>query len=108
MYAKAVRYERGAIDTPSVVQSPRARVLGGVPNASVGLIYYGAMLVVAWGIRIPLIWLGAVIATSAAALLSVYLAYSLLFITKQRCTFCWTGHVLNWAILALLIAYRTL
>jgi uncharacterized membrane protein len=108
MYAKAVRYERGAIDSPSVVQSPRARVLGGVPNAAIGLIYYGAMLVVAWGIRFPVIWLGAIVAASAAALLSIYLAYSLLFVTKQRCPFCWTGHALNWAILALLIAYRTL
>ncbi|HZV78692.1 MAG TPA: vitamin K epoxide reductase family protein [Candidatus Binatus sp.] len=108
MYAKAVRYERGAVDSPSVVQSPRARVLGGVPNAAVGLVYYGAMLIVAWGIRIPLIWIGAVVAASAAALLSVYLAYSLLLITKQRCPFCWTGHVLNWAILALLIEYRAL
>jgi uncharacterized membrane protein len=103
MYAKAVRYERGADDSPSVVQSPRARVFGGIPNAAVGLVYYGAMQVVAWGIRIPLIWVGAVIAASAAALLSVYLAYSLLFITKRRCPFCWTGHALNWAILALLL-----
>jgi hypothetical protein len=32
----------------------------------------------------------------------------LLFITRMPCAFCWTGHAVNWSLLALLIAYHFL
>src|SRR6185312_2356033 len=40
MYAKARRAERGLLTEPSVVQTPAARTLAGVPNAAFGLAYY--------------------------------------------------------------------
>ncbi|MBV8365277.1 MAG: vitamin K epoxide reductase family protein [Candidatus Eremiobacteraeota bacterium] len=104
MYAKSLRYEYGAGEGPSVVESPRARILGGIPNSAYGLAYYGAMLIASWALHIPFIWIGALVAASAAALMSAYLAYSLLFKTKRQCPYCWTSHALNWSILVLLVA----
>jgi hypothetical protein len=28
----------------------------------------------------------------------VVLAYSLLFVTRMPCVYCWTSHVVNWAL----------
>jgi uncharacterized membrane protein len=35
-------------------------------------------------------------AVAFAAITSLALAYSLLFVTKRACAFCWTGHAINW------------
>jgi uncharacterized membrane protein len=35
-----------------------------------------------------------------AAATSVYLAYSLLYVTKRACPYCWAGHVVNWLLAA--------
>ena len=37
----------------------------------------------------------------AAAAFSAYLAYSLLVVTRMSCTYCWTGHVVNWSLIVL-------
>jgi uncharacterized membrane protein len=101
MFAKARRAARGLLTEPSVVQTPAARTIAGVPNAAFGLFYY------------PLVSLGALAGlwihaarvvtfggATLAALFSIYLAYSLLFVTKRACPFCWTGHLANWIIWA--------
>jgi uncharacterized membrane protein len=101
MLGKTYRAARGRLTEPSVVQTPRAHLLAGVPNAAVGCAYY-----VALGLAV---WLGhgtaVAIAASAAALLaagtSLFLAYSLLFVTRRPCAYCWTGHVVNWLLVAL-------
>jgi len=105
MQGKANRDARGELTEPSVVQQPRARVFGGVPNASFGIAYYALLLIAAWFLATPVVYDAALVAAVLAAALSVYLAYSLLFITRMPCPFCWTGHVVNWLLLGLLIAY---
>ena len=100
MLAKTKRAERGELTEPSVVQSPRARLLGGVPNAAIGIIYYPALAIAVWTAR-PAILVAALGACVLAALMSVALAYSLLFVTRRSCTFCWTGHAINWSLVPL-------
>jgi len=106
MQGKANRYARGEVAEPSVVQQPRARVFGGVANSSFGIAYYALLLIAAWFLNTPLVYDAALVAALLAAALSAYLAYSLLFITRMPCPFCWTGHAVNWMLLVLLLAYR--
>jgi uncharacterized membrane protein len=72
-----------------------------VPNSLLGSLYYPAVAVAVWFVRPQL---GAVVLLSAAfaaAAMSVVLAYSLLFVTRRECPFCWTSHAINWALLVL-------
>ena len=106
MARKSLRAAHGLLNAPSVVQSPRARALGGVPNAFIGMAYYLAL-----GAALPfcgraLVWDAAFAATLAAALFSLFLAYSLLFVTRAPCVFCWTSHAVNWTLPFLLLAIR--
>jgi uncharacterized membrane protein len=34
----------------------------------------------------------------AAGGVSAVLAYSLLFVTRMPCTYCWTSHAINWTL----------
>jgi uncharacterized membrane protein len=108
MFRKFVKARRGGLDEPSVVTSPRAKI-GRVPNATIGLIYYSLMLVLTPFLTRahPLAVIGALVAAFAAAISSFYLAHSLLFVTRMPCRYCWTGHVVNWSLLALLIFIYT-
>jgi uncharacterized membrane protein len=100
MLRKSRRAARGELREASVVQTPRAKLFGGLPNALIGTLYYPAVAIVSW-VFVPraLLWC-ALAACAFAALTSAYLGYSLLFITKRSCAFCWTAHVVNWALLA--------
>jgi uncharacterized membrane protein len=102
MLNKTRKAAAGLLAEPSVVETPRARLLG-VPNAALGALYYPVLLV--------LVWLGstlaldlAVVVALAAAAMSAVLAYSLVRVTKMPCPFCWTGHLTNWALLILTLA----
>jgi uncharacterized membrane protein len=108
MQRKAVRFARGEMDEPSVVSQPRARIIGGVPNSAFGIAYYALLLVAAWLLHVPAVYYATLAAAAAAAGLSFYLAYSLLFVTRMPCRFCWTGHVVNWSLLVVLILARPL
>jgi uncharacterized membrane protein len=100
MLSKSLRAQRGELDAPSVVQTPRAKLFAGVPNALIGTLYYPAIALVSWIFPLrPLLWC-AIAAAAFAAATSVYLAYSLLFVTRRSCPYCWTAHVVNWALLA--------
>jgi uncharacterized membrane protein len=101
MLAKTRRHERGQLSEPSVVQTPRARLYGGVPNALLGAIYYPVLAVAIWLIRRPPLTLVVLAAALVAALTSLVLAYSLLFVTRRPCPYCWASHVVNWALLVL-------
>jgi uncharacterized membrane protein len=106
MQDKAQRADRGELGEPSVVQRPLARMVGGIPNSAFGIAYYVLMLPAAWLIGNPAVWWVAFAATAAASVVSAILAYSLLFQTRMPCPFCWTGHAVNWTLLALLLFFR--
>ena len=95
MLRKTRRAERGELREPSVVQSPRARLIGGTPNALLGALYYPAFAIAVWFATAP--WqLGLLLTISGfAAVVSLALAYSLLFVTRMPCTYCWTAHGIN-------------
>ncbi len=105
MFRKQQRAQRGELTEPSVVQTPRARVAG-FSNALFGIVYYILMLVAAALLHAPLVAAAALAAACLAAAFSLYLAYSLLFVTRMSCTYCWTGHAINWLLLIALVAYR--
>ena len=96
MARKAARAARGELDEPSVVQRPAAKVVGGVPNAWFGLAYYAALAAVAPFLGDHLVLTAARTAAALAAAMSAYLAYSLLFVTRMPCPYCWTSHAANW------------
>lgn len=104
MLHKSVRVAKGLVDEPSVVEQPQARLFAGLPNAAIGIIYYVALPLV--------IWLGSArwqiaavfVASLLAAAVSAYLAYSLLFVTRMACKYCFMSHVVN-ALLVLCTAY---
>jgi uncharacterized membrane protein len=100
MLAKSVRAARGELTEPSVVETQRARLFFGVPNAFFGVLYYCALAAVTWLWHPPAALAVALAAAVLAACTSAYLAYSLLFVTRRSCPYCWAGHVVNWALLA--------
>src|SRR5579872_4333139 len=97
MANKSRRAARGELTEPSVVQRPAARLVGGIPNALFGLMYYPAVAIA--------VSLGsgsarrlAFLASLLAAVMSLVLAYSLLFRTRRSCPYCWTAHFINWTL----------
>ncbi len=103
MLRKTQRAERGELLEASVVQTPRARLYGGVSNALLGCIYYAALAPAVWFARGPAA--AAMLAIVAfAAITSLALAYSLLFVTRRACPYCWLGHAANWTLFAVCVA----
>ncbi|MBV8723724.1 MAG: vitamin K epoxide reductase family protein [Candidatus Eremiobacteraeota bacterium] len=100
MLNKDRRAARGEVRGPSVVKTPRAHLYG-VPNALLGVIYYPALALAVWLLHAR--WEMAIVLLAAlfAAATSAVLAYSLLFITRRECPFCWTAHAVNWSLLVL-------
>lgn len=103
MLRKWERGRRGALTEPSVVQTPAATVVAGIPNAALGVAYYAAVAIGVW-LNVPALCVALLVAAFCAAALSVYLGFRLLFVVRMPCPFCWTGHVANWVLLALLSA----
>jgi uncharacterized membrane protein len=106
MTNKVLRAARGEVRGPSVVKTERARLLGGIPNSVFGLFYYAALIAALAFLDRPIVWDAALAAAGAAAAMSLYLAYSLLFVTRRPCVFCWTSHAVNWLLLILIVFYR--
>jgi uncharacterized membrane protein len=100
MLRKTIRAERGELAEPSVVQTARARLFGGTPNALLGAIFYPAAALAVWLTGLPGIHAGLIVATGLAAATSAFLAYSLLFVTRMPCVYCWTSHAVNWLLFA--------
>ncbi len=100
MLARSRRAARGELRGPSVVKTPREHLYG-VPNAFLGTIYYPALAAAIWLARPPAALLVVLAAVLFAAVTSAVLAYSLLFVTRRECPYCWTAHAVNWALLAL-------
>ena len=102
MHRKAAADRAGLLTEASVVQTPRARLVGGVDNAAIGMIYYPAVAIGSFFFSNSLVFFAVAGAALLALLVSLYLAYSLLFITKMSCPLCMTSHVLNAAIFGIL------
>lgn len=104
MLRKSIRAARGEIAGPSVVKTPRAHLFG-VPNALLGAIYYPALAAAVWLIRGTALEIALLVLVLGAAGTSVVLAYSLLFVTRRECPYCWTSHLMNWTLLGLCLAF---
>ncbi|HTZ55033.1 MAG TPA: vitamin K epoxide reductase family protein [Candidatus Acidoferrum sp.] len=107
MLRKGAVAARGELTEPSVVQTPRARLVGGVPNSLLGVAYYPALAIAVWLADTHLALALLMVPVLAAAAISLVLAYSLLFVTRMPCVFCWTSHAINWSLAlctALLVA----
>lgn len=100
MLRKSIRAERGEIRGPSVVKTPRSHLFG-VPNSLLGAIFYPALAAAVWLARPGPALLAILAAVLFAAATSAYLAYSLLFVTRRECPYCWASHAVNWSLLAL-------
>jgi uncharacterized membrane protein len=98
MLRKSALADRGALAQPSVVQTPRARLFG-PPNSALGAIYYPVLAALTWvaaALHAPVFLLFGFGLSVVAAGVSLVLAYSLLFITRMPCPYCWTAHAVNW------------
>lgn len=98
MLRKSIRAQHGEVKGPSVVKSPRARLFAGVSNALFGVAYYAGVVAVVWLAHSRIWFIAAELAALFAAGTSVYLAYSLLYVTKKWCPYCWTAHAVNWSL----------
>ncbi len=81
----------------TVLDTPRAKLFG-LPNAVFGIAVYTYVILDVFFFPV---WPGFLI-LSFALLRSLYLAYSLLFVTKIPCPLCFTTHAIN---LALFLIY---
>ena len=85
----------------TVLETPRAKLVG-IPNSVFGMFMYAYLILESWFFFPSIIGL---ILLAAAVLRSIYLAYSLLFVTKIPCPLCFTSHGIN-LVLFLLYVYR--
>lgn len=100
MLNKSRRAARGEVKGPSVVKTSRAHLFG-VPNSLLGALFYPGVAVAVWTLHGRIAATILLLAILGAAATSVYLAYSLIYITRRECPYCWTSHVVNWCLLAL-------
>jgi uncharacterized membrane protein len=103
MLGKTRRAERGLLEEPSVVKLPAARLYWGLPNALLGAVYYPALAIAVWFGRGHVVSLIVLTIVAFAAVTSAFLAYSLLFMSRRECPYCWTAHVTNWALLVMIL-----
>lgn len=83
-----------------IVDTREARALG-VPNSVLGLAWYAVLLAAALGAPVPRAAL--VAGALAAAALSVWLAWALVFRLRVACVLCFAGHAVNVAVLVLVL-----
>jgi len=82
----------------SVLETPRAKIFG-IPNSALGILIYSYLILDGF-LPLPL-WIGLILLTAAVGR-SLFLAYSLIYVTKIPCPLCFTSHALN---LALFLIY---
>ncbi|HUY11619.1 MAG TPA: vitamin K epoxide reductase family protein [Candidatus Dormibacteraeota bacterium] len=99
MYRKALRAARGALAEASVVHSPRARLFGGISNAAVGMAFYPLVAFGTLAPPFPATEIAVTLGILAACATSLYLIYSLLFVTRRPCLLCYGAHAVNFALL---------
>lgn len=101
---KWVSVRRNPPPEASVLQTPYAALIPGVPNMVLGIAYYTTAATAAW-LRGPGICAAAFGVSLLALFASLYLAFRLHRTLKMTCPFCWSAHAVNGA-LALLFAMR--
>ncbi|MBM63734.1 MAG: hypothetical protein CL484_12380 [Acidobacteria bacterium] len=89
----------------AIVFTPSARILG-PPNSLLGLIFYTLLgtAVATCGLHDPMVHLIGLSASAIALLFSLYLIYSLLFIVRAKCVFCFASHAINLMLFVVLLA----
>lgn len=75
-----------------VIETPRAKLFG-IPNSVYGILLYAYLIFFFLGFPLP--WFLGFVGAGLATLRSIYLAYSLLFVTKVPCPLCFTSHGIN-------------
>ncbi len=75
-----------------ILETPRAKLFG-VPNSVYGIGVYSYLILYFLGA--PVWWAPGFIAMAFATVRSIYLVYSLLFITRIPCPLCFTSHAIN-------------
>ena len=86
----------------TVLGTPRAKLFG-IPNSAFGIGMYSYLIL---NLLIPFPLIIALVLLALAVLRSIYLAYSLIFVTKIPCPLCFTSHVINLALF--LIVFKTM
>ncbi|MCG3151314.1 MAG: hypothetical protein GEEBNDBF_00585 [bacterium] len=97
----------------TLFRSPAASLIAGIPNSWLGGALYlatggTAFVALFTGALLPALWLQfLLLACVAAMVMSLWLAYSLIFIRKTVCVPCFCGHALN-LLLLILVAFVNL
>ena len=86
----------------TVLGTPRAKLFG-IPNSAFGIGMYSYLIL---NLLIPFPLIIALVLLALAVLRSIYLAYSLIFVTKIPCPLCFTSHAINLALF--LIVFKTM
>ena len=79
-----------------------------MPNAALGIAYYLLLLLAVPWLHARLGWDLLLAAACAAAAMSLYLGYSLLFVTRRPCVYCWSSHLINLTLLLLVWQARNI
>ena len=82
-----------------IVDTPRAKIFG-IPNSVFGIGLY-SYLILSIFVYLPPVM--AILLLAFAVVRSIYLAYSLIFVTKIPCPLCFTSHVINIILLLLVL-----
>ena len=83
-----------------ILDTPRAKLFG-VPNSVFGIGLYIYLILNLFAHFSSVV---ALILLALAVIRSIYLAYSLIFVTKVPCPLCFTGHIIN--IILLLAVFK--
>jgi uncharacterized membrane protein len=102
MLRKSRLAQRRELAGPSIVEEPHARLFFSAPNSLFGSCYFPLLAAAVWiyprltfgDAALALRW-AILVSVVAAGATSAFLAYSLLFITRRECPYCWSSHVVN-------------
>ena len=86
-----------------VIHTPRAKLFG-IPNSVYGIALFSYLILFFLGLPLPWVW--GFIGAGLATLRSIYLAYSLIFVTQVPCPLCFTSHLINLFLFIYLWALR--
>ena len=88
----------------SIIDTPRARLLG-VPNSALGQLFYLALVigVVTGELFAYPFYTFYLVASALTVLVGLFLTYSLLFWTRVSCPLCFASHGINFVIFLLLV-----
>ncbi|MFN0157490.1 MAG: vitamin K epoxide reductase family protein [Bacteroidota bacterium] len=86
-----------------VIHHKAARVFY-LPNFVLGMIYYAAVILFAFGVSFPFFGTMLLYASWLTVLLAIYLIYSLVYVVKIICPLCLVSHTMN-ILIALILTF---